>query len=413
MEKEAEKVEATEPETEKKAGDGGTEKKAGDGGTEEKAIAVECREQAPVLNIAACCRIREYGESSGNGKSRQFVYSRFRIWRAYQHPRFNSSFKSMKFLRNSHHVVAGCNSGEVKVVDLNSNRVIQNGISHRFAVSNLQCVSGHDTAMVLSSNNREVMLWRDAYSLSEGAIHSFEECKLARCSNAGDIVAATHTRLNQIRLFDVQTCRHMQKFTHPFQLPARVIDANLMIHFHPLDTLFLCHGILWDRRTSTSPVHRFEQNRGGGFHPSGNEVIINSGIWDLRSFKQLRSSPLLDQTRITFNAGGDVIYAFLNSRGADFGPGFLTLDAKDYSLFAKVKLRDPVTVTDFAVDPTDSVLGLTTLSHRGQGTAVTYQIGRQGDRTDRVDNRTLVETSDNESTSEEDDQSTSDEEDDD
>ncbi|PON73012.1 Guanine nucleotide-binding protein, beta subunit [Parasponia andersonii] len=403
MEKEAEKVDATEPEPEPQPEpEPEMEKKAGDGGTEKKAVAVECREQAPVLNIAACCRLREYGESSGTGKSRQFVYSRFRIWRAYQHPRFNSSFKSMKFLRNSHHVVAGCYSGEVKFVDLNSNRVIQNGISHRFAVSNLQCVSGHDKTLVLSSNSREVMLWRDAYSLSEGAIHSFEECKLARCSNAGDLVAATHTRLNQIRLFDIQTCRHMQKFTHPFQLARRVIDANFMIHFHPLDTLFLCHGILWDSRTSTSPVHRFEQitdYRGGGFHPSGNEVIINSGIWDLRSFKQLHSSSLLDQTRITFNAGDDVIYAFLNSRGAEdnnFGPGFLTLDAKDYSLFAKVQLRDPVTVTDFAVDPTDSVLGLTTLSHRGQGTAVTYQIGRQGDRTDRVDNRILVEYEDDE-----------------
>lgn len=42
---------------------------------------------------------------------------------------------------------------------------------------------------------------------------------------------------------------------------------------------------------------------GSAFHPGGLELILNSEVWDLRSFKLMRSVPCLDATSITFNAG--------------------------------------------------------------------------------------------------------------
>ena len=42
----------------------------------------------------------------------------------------------------------------------------------------------------------------------------------------------------------------------------------------------------------------------GGFHPAGNEGIINSKVWDLRKFRFLWTVPSLDQRVITFNSHG-------------------------------------------------------------------------------------------------------------
>lgn len=65
------------------------------------------------------------------------------------------------------------------------------------------------------------------------------------------------------------------------------------------------------------PVHRFELLSEGGacFHPCGNEAILNSEVWDIRTNKLLRSVPLLDGTELVFNGDGSVLFASLR-RGA-------------------------------------------------------------------------------------------------
>jgi hypothetical protein len=64
-------------------------------------------------------------------------------------------------------------------------------------------------------------------------------------------------------------------------------------------------------------VHRFELLSEGGacFHPCGNEAILNSEVWDIRTNKLLRSVPLLDGTELVFNGDGSVLFASLR-RGA-------------------------------------------------------------------------------------------------
>ena len=46
------------------------------------------------------------------------------------------------------------------------------------------------------------------------------------------------------------------------------------------------------------------------------QVILNSEVWDLRTFRLLRSVPSLDGASVLFNGGGDVLYAV---RGAGRG----------------------------------------------------------------------------------------------
>ncbi|KAK9279177.1 hypothetical protein L1049_012855 [Liquidambar formosana] len=156
--------------------------------------------------------------------------------------------------------------------------------------------------------------------------------------------------------------------------------------------MLLWNGVLWDRRGS-GPIHRFDQFTdygGGGFHPAGNEVIINSEVWDLRKFRLLRSVPSLDQTAITFNARGDVIYAILRRNLEDITSAvnnrrvkhplfaaFRTVDAVNYSDIATIPVDR--CILDFATEPSDSFVGLVSMDDPEEmfSSARVYEIGRR------------------------------------
>jgi HIV-1 Vpr-binding protein len=109
--------------------------------------------------------------------------------------------------------------------------------------------------------------------------------------------------------------------------------------------LVLSDGILWDWRVPRR-IHRFDKftNYGGSglFHPNGLEVIINSEIWDLRTYKLLQTVPALDRTHIMFNSTGDIFYTLPvhTSRAVALHQptSFRTFDASDYSPIATIDL---------------------------------------------------------------------------
>ncbi|MBA0585031.1 DDB1- and CUL4-associated factor homolog 1 [Gossypium raimondii] len=333
-----------------------------------------------------------YGGVHGNRRDRQFVYSRFRPWRTCRDDA-GSLLTCVCFLGDSSHIAVGSHAGELKIFDSNSNNVMDSCTGHQLPVTLVQSYFSGETQMVLSSSSQDVRLW-DASSFSGGAMHSFEGCKAARFSNSGSSFAALSADSTQreILLYDIQT----------YQLELKLSDASAnstgrghvysLIHFSPSDTMLLWNGVLWDRRVP-DPVHRFDQFTdygGGGFHPAENEVIINSEVWDLRKFRLLRSVPSLDQTAITFNARGDVIYAILRRNLEDvmsavntrrvkhpLFAAFRTLDAINYSDIATIPVDR--CVLDFATEPTDSFVGLITMDDQEEmfSSARVYEIGRR------------------------------------
>ncbi|XVF35770.1 hypothetical protein REPUB_Repub18cG0175000 [Reevesia pubescens] len=333
-----------------------------------------------------------YGGVHGNRRDRQFVYSRFRPWRTCRDDA-STLLTCVSFMGDSSHIAVGSHTGELKIFDSSSNNVLDSCTGHQLPVSLVQSYSSGETQMVLSSSSQDVRLW-DASSVSGGAMHSFEGCKAAKFSNAGGIFAALSADSTQreILLYDIQS----------YQLELKLSDATAnstgrghvysLIHFSPSDTLLLWNGVLWDRRVP-GPVHRFDQFTdygGGGFHPAGNEVIINSEVWDLRKFRLLRSVPSLDQMAITFNARGDVIYAILRRNLEDvmsavhtrrvkhpLFAAFRTLDAINYSDIATIPVDR--CVLDFATEPTDSFVGLITMDDQEEmfSSARVYEIGRR------------------------------------
>lgn len=347
-------------------------------------------------NVTARLGTREfrsmYGGIHGSRKDRQFVYSRFRPWRTCRDDAA-ALLTCMTFLGDSSQIAAGGHSGELKIFDTNSNNILETCISHQSPVILVQSYPSKETQLVLSSSSLDVKMW-DATSISGGPIQSFDGCRAARFSRSGTRFAALPTEISQreILLYDVQTHQLDQKLSDPSSGGSGRGHAYSLVHFSPSDDMLLWNGVLWDRRAS-GPVHRFDQFTdygGGGFHPAGNEVIINSEVWDLRKFRLLRSVPSLDQTVITFNSSGDVIYAILrrnlddimlavNNRRSKHPlyAAFRTVDAVNYSDIATIPVDR--CVLDFAAEPTDSFVGLVTMDDPEEmfSSARVYEIGRR------------------------------------
>ncbi|PSR93583.1 DDB1- and CUL4-associated factor 1 like [Actinidia chinensis var. chinensis] len=354
-------------------------------------------------NVTARLSMREfrsmYGGVHGNCRDRQFVYSRFRPWRSCRDDG-SALLTCLTFLGDSSQIAAGSHSGELKIFDSNTNNVLEGCSSHQSSLTLVQSYLSGETPLLLSSSADDVRLW-DASSISTGPRHSFEACKAARFSHSGTIFAAlpSDPSRREVLLFDIQTCHLDLNLADTFATPSGRGHIYSHVHFSPSDTMLLWNGVLWDRRVG--PVHRFDQFTdygGGGFHPAGNEVIINSEVWDLRKFRLLRSVPSLDQTVITFNASGDVIYAILRRNLEDVTSAlhtrrvkhplfsaFRTVDALNYSDIATIPVDR--CVLDFATEPTDSFVGLVLMDDQEEmySSARVYEIGRRRPTNDDSD----------------------------
>ncbi|KAJ1385236.1 WD40/YVTN repeat-like-containing domain superfamily [Sesbania bispinosa] len=228
-------------------------------------------------NVTARLGTREfkliYGGVHGNRRDRQFVYSRFRPWRTCRDDA-GALLTCISFVGDSSHIAVGSHNGELKLFDANNNNAVESFTGHQYPLTLVQSFVSGETQLLLSSSSQDVRLW-DASSILSGTTHSFEGCKAARFSNAGNVFAALSSESSQreILLYDIQTCQLESKLSDTSTNFTGRGHIYSLIHFNPSDSMLLWNGILWDRRVS-GPVHRFDQFTdygGGGFHPAGNE----------------------------------------------------------------------------------------------------------------------------------------------
>ncbi|KAL0324050.1 UNVERIFIED_CONTAM: DDB1- and CUL4-associated factor1 [Sesamum calycinum] len=314
-------------------------------------------------NVTSRLSMREFrsmhGGIHGRRKDRQFVYSRFRPWRTCRDD--SALLTCVAFLGDPSRVAAGGHTGELKVFDSNSNNVLDNCTTHQSPVTLLQSHFSGESQLILSSSAMDVRLW-DASSVSVGPKHSFEGIKAARFSNSGAMFAAlrTDSSRREILLYDIHSCQLDLVLTDTSNHLSGRGHTYSHVHFSPSDSMLLWNGVLWDRRGS-GPIHRFDQ-----FTDYGGGAFILLGM------RLLRSVPSLDQTVITFNASGDVIYAILRRNLEDvmsafntrrmkhpLFSAFRTVDAVNYSDIATIPVDR--CVLDFATEPTDSFVGLITM----------------------------------------------------
>eukprot|EP01038_Epipyxis_sp_PR26KG_P011036 gene11036-14818_t len=101
------------------------------------------------------------------------------------------------------------------------------------------------------------------------------------------------------------------------------------------DNIILSDGVLYDLRVN-KPINKFDILSTYGsscFHPKKKEIIIDSAVWDLRTFNLLQTIPLLHQTCVKFDSYNDIMYAYRPVLTLNDNPDEYRKDHKKFSSF--------------------------------------------------------------------------------
>jgi len=303
------------------------------------------------------------GGPGGRARDRHFVFGRFRSLRGLRDE--GAVLTTAAFVGgDGDRLLAGSHEGEIRLFDAGNGDMLElhdgghSGPIRTLRASPPSCAK----SLALSCSSTEVNLW-DVSAMGHGTVHVFEgSCNGAFGHGAKHLAVVGEDLVGTMRLVDCSTGGAVHTFT-PTPLPSgggggaaprlhhsmRYAD----VCFSPGDGgLLLWGNLLWDVRLP-HPVQRFDRFSDGGgacFHPAGNEVVINSEVWDLRSDRLLRSVPALDGTQLSWTGSGDValasfrlpkeesIFITLRRTKHPLRAAFRTIDAADYSEISHVEV---------------------------------------------------------------------------
>jgi len=275
--------------------------------------------------------------------------------------------------------------------DIASAAVTETSMCHDGPIWSLEVT--HDRQHLLTCGQQgleyECKMWSLKQQMTSHK-YTLSDCRTARLSNAGDrIVGVKHPRTT---IYSADTGQVVATLQDPYTGSLRQHQGMSYVSFSPSDELVLSDALLWDPR-QTRPIHRFDRltSYGSGrFHSNGLEVILNSEIWDLRTFKLLRLVPALDQAHVVFSACSDVIYGVMReyekngqSRRRDdpfraFGTSFRTIDAKYYSLLHTTEAEmEGRRILDLCVDPLTDSIACVENAPTGDSMVRLYEVGRK------------------------------------
>ena len=295
------------------------------------------------------------GGVGGRARDRHFVFGRFRPVRSMRDD--SAMMTCAAFVGgDGDRVLAGSHEGELRLFDVMNGDIIEvhdgghGGPIRTLRTSDKTCAK----SLAISCGATEVQLW-DVSNMGHGPTATFEgSCGGAFGANATKLAVVGEDLVGTVRLIDVATSDVVATLTPTPpraspdapapRLPYAARSADVC--FSPGDGGLLLWGhLLWDSRLP-NPVRRFDRFSDGGgasFHPSGNEVVVNSEVWDLRSDRLLRSVPGLDGTQLCWTGTGDVAVASFRLPKEDpisttlrrtkhpLRCAFRTVDASDYS----------------------------------------------------------------------------------
>ncbi|XP_061554433.1 DDB1- and CUL4-associated factor 1-like isoform X1 [Phycodurus eques] len=373
------------------------------------------RRQAPINFTSRHTRrviYPKYGGVDGGCFDRHLIFSRFRPISVFRKAEEDESgFMCCAFSARERFLMLGTCTGQLKLYNVFTGQEEASYSCHNSAITHLE--PSRDGSLILTSaswNYPTSALWgmKSVFIMKHSFLgdHYVEFSKLSQ-----DRVIGTKEQLAHI--YDIQTGQVTLTLNNPDL--ANNYKRNCAT-FNPTDDLVLNDGVLWDVR-SAQAIHKFDKfnmNISGVFHPNGLEVIINTEIWDLRTFHLLHTVPALDQCRTVFNNNGTVIYgAILQADDEDdmmemqmkspFGSSFRTFNATDYKPIVTIDVKK--NIFDLCTDSKDCYLAVIENQDSINTDTVCrlYEVGRQ---------RLAEEEEEDEEDQEDDDQEEEDDDDD-
>ncbi|CAL8276837.1 unnamed protein product [Boreogadus saida] len=328
----------------------------------------------------------KYGGVDGGCFDRHLVFSRFRPISVFrQADEDQSGFMCCAFSARERFLMLGTCTGQLKLYNVFTGQEEASYNCHNSVITNLE--PSRDGSLLLTSASwsyprsalwgmKSVFIMKHSFSND----HYVEFSKLSQDRVIG-------TKEHVAHLYDIQTGQNILTLNNPDL--ANNYKRNCAT-FNPTDDLVLNDGVLWDVR-SAQAIHKFDKfnmNISGVFHPNCLEVVINTEIWDLRTFHLLHTVPALDQCRIVFNNNGTVIYgAMLQADDEDdimemqvktpFGSSFRTFNATDYKPIATIDVKR--NIFDLCTDTKDCYLAVIENQDSVNTDTVCrlYEVGRQ------------------------------------
>ncbi|XP_043934787.1 DDB1- and CUL4-associated factor 1 [Protopterus annectens] len=350
------------------------------------------RRQAPFNFTSRLTRrtsFPKYGGVDGGCFDRHLIFSRFRPLSVFREAdEDESGFTCCAFSARERFLMLGTCTGQLKLYNVFSGQEEAAYKCHSSAITNLE--PSRDGSLLLTSatwSQPLSALWgmKSVFDLK----HSFADDHYVEFSKLSqDRVIGT--KVDMAHIYDIQTGQNLVTLYNSDL--ANNYKRNCAT-FNSTDDLVLNDGVLWDVR-SAQAIHKFDKfnmNISGVFHPNDQEVIINTEIWDLRTFHLLHTVPALDQCRIVFNHTGTVIYgAMLQADDEEdmmekrmkspFGSSFRTFDATDYKPIATIDVKK--NIFDLCTDSKDCYLAV--IENQGNLDTLNmdtvcrlYEVGRQ------------------------------------
>ncbi|KAM8831186.1 DDB1- and CUL4-associated factor 1 isoform 1-T1 [Synchiropus picturatus] len=347
------------------------------------------RRQAPINFTSRNTRrviYPKYGGVDGGCFDRHLIFSRFRPISVFREAdEDESGFMCCAFSARERFLMLGTCTGQLKLYNVFTGQEEASYSCHNSAITHLE--PSRDGSLLLTSASWSYplsALWgmKSVFIMKHSFLgdHHVEFSKLSQ-----DRVIGTEEHM--ARIYDIQTGQVTLTLNNPDL--ANNYKRNCAT-FNPTDDLVLNDGVLWDVR-SAQAIHKFDKfnmNISGVFHPNGLEVIINTEIWDLRTFHLLHTVPALDQCRIVFNNNATVIYgAMLQADDEDemmemqmkrpFGSSFRTFNATDYKPIATIDVKR--NIFDLCTDTKDCYLAVIENQDSVNTDTICrlYEVGRQ------------------------------------
>lgn len=310
-----------------------------------------------------------HGGTQGRKQNRRYLYNKLRSTGCIKPSEDDSIFTCCAWVPDGESICVGTQAGDVKIFNYYGQEEV------------LHSCHGAPISTCYIGRNYKLLTTSASYGTPQGAVWgintasdqtiSFElkwelpEDNFVRFSTSEERVVGTDDITAHV--YDLTSGALVRTFYD--EANANHYSKNFAC-FGPRDDLLLNDGCLWDVRAKNM-IHKFDKFNdfvSGVFHPSGLEIIINSEVWDVRTFHLLNTCPALDQCQIVFSSSGDVIYGVKHmSQSKDMiiehagmlGPyesSFRTFDSFDYSPIGTIDVKK--TIFNICPNPDDQVLAV-------------------------------------------------------